>query len=96
MPYPRRIEGYAIVTEDGMLANASGIMPDQLKFEADQKFFERGLDRVDVVVHGRLCVPKTSSALINRRNRLTLADDVRPVLLHPGCHGLTIQVEEPT
>ena len=53
MPYPRRIEGYAIVSEDGMLANASGIMPDQLKFEADQNFFERGLDGVDVVVHGR-------------------------------------------
>ncbi len=50
---PRRIEGYAIVSEDGMLANASGIIPDELKFEADQRFFERGLDGVDVVVHGR-------------------------------------------
>jgi dihydrofolate reductase len=50
---PRRIEGYAIVSEDGMLTNAAGIMPDQLKFEADQHFFERGLDGVDVVVHGR-------------------------------------------
>jgi hypothetical protein len=28
MPPPRRIEGYAIVSEDGMLANAAGIMPD--------------------------------------------------------------------
>ena len=53
MHYPRRIEGYAIVSEDGMLANASGMMPDQRKFEADQRFFERGLDGVDVVVHGR-------------------------------------------
>lgn len=34
MPHPLRIEGYAIVSEDGMLANA-GIMPDSLKFEAD-------------------------------------------------------------
>jgi dihydrofolate reductase len=48
-----RIEGYAIVSEDGMLANAAGIMPDSLKFDADQAFFERGLDGVDVVVHGR-------------------------------------------
>jgi len=48
-----RIEGYAIVSEDGMLANAAGAMPDSLKFEADQAFFERGLDGVDVVVHGR-------------------------------------------
>jgi len=53
MPHPRRIEGYAIVSEDGMLADASGIMPDQLKFDADRNFFEHGLDGVDVVVHGR-------------------------------------------
>src|ERR1700730_9309484 len=53
MPRPRRIEGYAIVSEDGMLANAAGIMPDSPKFEADQLFFERRLDGVDVVVHGR-------------------------------------------
>jgi hypothetical protein len=50
---PGRIEGYAITSEDGMLANASGIMPDSLKFDADQEFLEHGLDGVDVVVHGR-------------------------------------------
>jgi dihydrofolate reductase len=48
-----RIEGYAIISEDGMLATAARIMPDSLKFEADQRFFEHGLDGVDVVVHGR-------------------------------------------
>ena len=36
-----------------MLANAGGGMPDSLKFDADKRFFERGLDRADVVVHGR-------------------------------------------
>jgi hypothetical protein len=41
MPSPHRIEGYAIVTEDGMLADAGRVMPDPLKFEADQNFFER-------------------------------------------------------
>jgi dihydrofolate reductase len=50
---PGRIEGYAIASEDGMLADAAGIMPDFLKFDADQRFFEHGLDGVDVVVHGR-------------------------------------------
>jgi dihydrofolate reductase len=50
---PSRIEGYAIVSEDGMLANSAGMMPDSLKFKADQDFFERGLDGVDIVVHGR-------------------------------------------
>jgi hypothetical protein len=53
MPSHSRIEGYAIVSDDGMLANAAGVMPDALKIEADRRFFERGLDSVDVVVHGR-------------------------------------------
>jgi hypothetical protein len=53
MPGPLRIEGYAIVSEDGMLANAAGIMPGSLKFDADRQFFERSLDGVNVVVHGR-------------------------------------------
>ena len=48
-----RIEGYAIVSKDGMLANANGVMPGALKFKADQAFFEQGMDGVDVAVHGR-------------------------------------------
>ena len=36
-----------------MLANAAGVMPDSLKFEGDKRFFEDGLDAVDVMVHGR-------------------------------------------
>src|ERR1700690_4316840 len=67
MSRPRRIEGYAIVSEDGMLANAAGIMPDQLKFEADQRFFERGLDRVDVVVHGRHSYEQQTRSPLRRR-----------------------------
>jgi hypothetical protein len=43
-----------------------------------------------------LCVPKTLSALISRRNHLTSVDHVRTVLLRPGRFGLAIQVEEPT
>lgn len=49
-----RIEGYAIVSEDGMLADSSGTMPPALIINADQTFFERGLDAADAVVHGRL------------------------------------------
>jgi hypothetical protein len=71
MSRPRRIEGYAIVSEDGMLANAAGIMLDQLKFEADQQFFERGLDRVDVVVHGRHSHEQQPQSHLRRRLILT-------------------------
>ncbi len=53
MSQPRGIEGYAIVSKDGMLADARGHMPESLKIEGDQRSFEHGLDQVDVVVHGR-------------------------------------------
>jgi dihydrofolate reductase len=71
MPAAPRIEGYAIVSDDGMLANAAGVMPDQLKFEADQRFFERGLDAVDVVVHGRHSHERQPRSPLRRRLILT-------------------------
>jgi dihydrofolate reductase len=82
MPRPRRIEGYAIVSEDGMLANAAGFMPDSLKFEADQDFFERGLDRVDVVVHGRRSHERQPHS--NLRRRLILTRRVPAVAADPS------------
>jgi hypothetical protein len=48
-----RIEGYVIVSADGMLANADHVMPDELKFEGDKKFFTAALDRADLILHGR-------------------------------------------
>lgn len=48
-----RFEGYVIVSQDGMIAAADGTMPEALIVPADQDFFERGLDRTDLVVHGR-------------------------------------------
>src|SRR5580704_11017919 len=75
-PRPRRIEGYAIVSEDGMLANAAGIMPDSLKFEADQLFFERRLHGVDVVVHGRHSHERQPRSYLRRR--LVLTGESRP------------------
>jgi hypothetical protein len=48
-----RIDGYVIVSADGMLANADRVMPMELKFEGDAKFFTAALDRADLIVHGR-------------------------------------------
>src|SRR4051794_23943288 len=48
-----RIDGYVIVSADGMLANADHVMPDELKFDGDKKFFTAPLDRADLIVHGR-------------------------------------------
>jgi hypothetical protein len=47
-----RIEGYLIVSADGMLARG-GVMPDELKFEGDKTFFSSGLDQATLIVHGR-------------------------------------------
>jgi dihydrofolate reductase len=49
----RRIEGYVIVSTDGMIADAKGEMPAAIRNDADQEFFQAALDRVAVVVHGR-------------------------------------------
>jgi hypothetical protein len=48
-----RFEGYVIVSSDGMLADAQNVMPDQLKFEGDKRFFTAALDRSALIVHGR-------------------------------------------
>jgi hypothetical protein len=48
-----RFNGYVIVSADGMLADASGVMPDSLKFPGDLAFFTAGLDRTDLIVHGK-------------------------------------------
>src|SRR4051794_4584504 len=53
MPSPSSIEAYAIVSADGMLADAERHMPKGLQVEADQKFFQGSLDQAAVVVHGR-------------------------------------------
>src|SRR5688572_7905148 len=47
------IEGLAIVSADGMIADAAGVQPDALKLEADQRFFHSHLEAADVLVHGR-------------------------------------------
>ena len=53
MPRPTHIEGLAIVSADGMLADASGHMPKSLLVEADQRFFQDRLDQAAALVQGR-------------------------------------------
>ncbi len=65
-----------------MLANAVGIMPDSLKFEADRHFFERGLDGVDVVVHGRHSHERQPRSYL--RHRLILTRQVPSIAADPS------------
>jgi dihydrofolate reductase len=49
----RRIEAYVIVSTDGMIADANGVMPDSIRNAADQRYFQNGLDHAAAIVHGR-------------------------------------------
>jgi hypothetical protein len=65
------IEGLAIVSRDGMLAGADGLMPDTLKFEADQKFLSEALDAAALLVHGRMSHEYQPNSPNRRRLLLT-------------------------
>lgn len=53
MARPDRIEGLAIVSADGMIADSRGIQPDVLKLDADQRFFHAALDQATALAHGK-------------------------------------------
>jgi dihydrofolate reductase len=84
MSGPFRIEGYAIVSVDGMIADSTGLMPNSLKFEADQRLYEQALDRADVLVHGQLSYewqansPKRRRLIVTRRSAGVEADPDNP------------------
>jgi dihydrofolate reductase len=78
---PDRIEGYAIISADGMLADAAGVMPPSLKIEADQRFFHGSLDKADAVAHGRYSHEGGANAPV--RARLIVTRRVPGLARHP-------------
>ena len=48
------VTGHAIVSADGMIADADGLMPPPLRNDADFALFQASLDAASVVVVGRL------------------------------------------
>jgi len=71
MAGPDRIEGIAIVSADGMIADADGLQPDALLFEADRRFFFDMLNRAAAVAHGRRSADGGPEAANRRRLILT-------------------------
>lgn len=61
-----RFVGYAIVSQDGMLADATGTIPPSLIVMADQQFFMHGLDAAAVLVHGRNSAEQPTSPYRSR------------------------------
>jgi dihydrofolate reductase len=81
MAVPFRIEGYAIVSADGMIADAQGRMPEALKIEADQRFFHSALEGAGAVAHGRHSRETDASA--PRRRRLILTRQIAALAPDP-------------
>ena len=71
MALPDRIEGLAIVSADGMIADATGVQPEALKLEADQRYFHHHLDQATALVHGRHSGEGGADAARRRRLILT-------------------------
>jgi dihydrofolate reductase len=76
------IEGYVIVSADGMLANASRVMPAELKFEGDKRFFTAALDRADLIVHGRNSFEDQPNS--PRRTRIVVTRKIGRIALDPS------------
>lgn len=76
-----RIEGYAIVSADGMIANADGQIPASLIFAADQLFFTRALEEAALVVHGRHSRERPTSS---SRRRLILTAQIAGIAPKPS------------
>jgi dihydrofolate reductase len=81
MPAPTSIEGYAIISEDGMLADAERHIPPALVVPADQKFFHDSLEHAAVVVHGRHSHEGGPRA--DTRHRLVVTHQVPSLAPHP-------------
>jgi hypothetical protein len=80
-----RIEGYVIVSADGMLADARHVMPDALKFKGDAAFFDAALDRADLIVHGRHSYEDQPNSPKRRRIILTgTIDSLAPDPANPN------------
>jgi dihydrofolate reductase len=81
MAGPDRIEGLAIVSADGMIADARGQQPDALKLAADQRFLFEMLDKATALAHGRYSGEGGPAAA--RRRRLIVTRRVAGIARDP-------------
>jgi hypothetical protein len=72
---PIQIHGYAIVSDDDRIADADGATPPSLRNDADWVYFQRELDRADLVALGRL--GHEANPNVKRRRRLVLTSHAR-------------------
>ena len=77
-----RFEGCAIVSADGMLADANGDQPPELIVEADKQFFDAKLEASDLIVHGRNSHEGQRNS--PKRKRLYATRGVEAIAPHPS------------
>lgn len=76
-----RVEGHAIVSADGMIADATSQMPEALHNDADWRAFQAALDAAALVVLGRLGHRRHANP---GRRRLVLTGSVATLAQDPG------------
>jgi dihydrofolate reductase len=66
-----RIEGYAIVSREGMIALPDGSFPATLKIPGDQRFYHGSVDRASAVANGRHSAEGGPKEHLRKRIRIT-------------------------
>jgi dihydrofolate reductase len=87
-----RLEGYAVISREGMIATADGAFPEQIKIPADHRFYQDAVDRASAVINRRHSAeggPKESQRrriVVTRRVAMLKpdADNPRVLLWNPG------------
>jgi hypothetical protein len=87
-----RIEGYAIISREGMIAMPDGSFPEPLKIPGDQRFYQAAVDRASAVANGRHSAEGGPREALRKRLRVTRRvqrivsdpDNANVVLWNPG------------
>jgi dihydrofolate reductase len=75
------IEGYAVVSREGMIATADGRFPDEIKVPADHKFYQDSVAAASAVANGRHSAEGGVGEAL--RHRLVLTRSVQRLVPHP-------------
>jgi dihydrofolate reductase len=70
------IEGYAVISKEGMIAASDGHFPEALKIPADHAFYQAAVDRASAVINGRHSAEGGPKEKERRRIVLTRRVDV--------------------
>jgi dihydrofolate reductase len=66
-----RIEGYAVISREGMIATSDGKFPEEIKIPADHKFYQDSVDAASAVANGRHSAEGGEKERLRRRIVLT-------------------------